>query len=431
MFVDHAEISIVSGKGGDGAVSFRREPFVPNGGPDGGNGGKGGDVVFLADINLRTLMDFKYKRKYKAEDGEPGSKRNRFGKNGEDLIIKVPVGTVIYDTSSGMFMEDLNEDGETFRAAIGGKGGYGNTNFKNSVRQAPNFAEAGGAQYERVVTLELKLIADVGLIGFPNVGKSTLLAASSAARPKIADYHFTTLFPNLGVVSLSNTEFVMADIPGIIEGASEGAGLGFDFLKHIERTKMLVHVLDASGHEGKNPLEDYHKINSELQGYSKNLSLKHQIVALNKIDITDRDSDEFKELTKELDDEGRTYFLISAATREGVKDLLNTCASTLDVIAREETEEDTADINRLEVRRSEEDTDYRDVHIELKNDEYKLTGKQLKKLFDSTNLNDYGSLRYLYKYLVKNGTIDKMKEMGLEEGDTVGIYDFEFEYTDE
>lgn len=274
MFVDRAKITIRSGKGGNGAVTFRREPYVPEGGPDGGDGGKGGDIIFEADRNLRTLMDFRYKRKYEAENGQDGMKRKKFGKSGEDLIIKVPMGTVVIDEETGRIMKDLTEDGQRFIAAKGGKGGRGNVNFKNSVRQAPNFAEAGGEARERTVILEMKLIADVGLVGFPNVGKSSLLSVATSAQPKIANYHFTTIDPNLGVVNIHDSSFVMADIAGIIEGASEGLGLGFRFLKHIERTKVLIHVVDVSGSEGRDPKEDFDKINKELEAYSPRILKK-------------------------------------------------------------------------------------------------------------------------------------------------------------
>ncbi|MDR3072055.1 MAG: GTPase ObgE [Clostridiales Family XIII bacterium] len=433
MFVDHAEILISSGKGGDGAVTFRREPFVPEGGPDGGNGGKGGDVIFIADRNLRTLMDFKYKRNYKADDGENGSKRNRYGKKGNDLIVKVPVGTVVLDTKSGLVMADLETDGSQLIAAIGGKGGLGNSNFKNSRRQAPNFAEAGGAVSEREVTLELKLIADVGLIGFPNVGKSTLLSVSSAAKPKIADYHFTTLVPNLGVVKLADSDFVLADIPGIIEGAAQGAGLGFDFLKHIERTKVVIHVVDAAGSEGRSPLEDYGTINRELADYSPRLAEKPQIVALNKMDIVEEANDALDALKAELDKQGIPYFPVSAATKSGVIELLNAASGLLDRIHQEEAAYGTSKIleNRLEVTRPEDEPDYRKIKIKHEDGIFHLSGKQLKKIFDSTNFNDYGSMRYLYNHLERTGTITRMKNLGLEEGDTVCMYGFEMEYTDE
>jgi GTP-binding protein len=433
-FVDTAEITIKSGKGGDGAVTFRREPFVPQGGPDGGNGGKGGDVVFLADRNLRTLMDFRYKSRYAAEAGHSGSKSHRFGKKGQDLIIRVPVGTVVTDAESGRFMHDLTEDGETFVAALGGKGGLGNSNFKNSKRQAPNFAEAGAAGTERTVRLELKLIADVGLVGFPNVGKSTLLSACSAARPKIADYHFTTVVPNLGVAVVGDSEFVIADIPGLIEGAAQGAGLGHDFLKHIERTKMLIHVIDASGVEGREPAEDYSRIRAELLAYSPKLLKKPQIAALNKIDIADRSSESWAELTRALEADGVAYYPVSAATTEGVKELMQRTAAELAAIARDGADTGNAEpdeTDMVEVVPVSAEPDYRVVRIEKDGDVFVLSGKQLRKIFDSTNFGDFESLRYLWKYLVDAGAIARMKERGLAEGDTVRIFDMEFDYEDE
>ena len=429
MFVDKATIVIRSGKGGDGAVSFRREPFVPNGGPDGGNGGKGGDVVFLADRGLRTLMDLKYMKKYKAPPGQDGMPSNKYGRGGDDLIIKVPVGSVIVDEASGAFMADLAEDGARFVAAIGGKGGLGNSNFKNSVRQAPNFAEAGTQGQERTIIIELKLIADVGITGLPNVGKSTLLSASTGAKPKIANYHFTTIAPNLGVVQLANTSFVLADIPGLIEGASGGAGLGHDFLKHVERTKMLIHVVDFAGSEGRSPLEDYLTIQGEMEAYSPLLVEKPQIVALNKVDIIGETDDEF---IKYLEAEGVEYFKVSAATGQGVRELMNAAAGRLAILEREAEGAVPywGDQSRwMKVSRIEDDPDYRVVKIsEGEDGEYVLAGKQLYKIFDSTNLNDEGSIGYLNKYLVSNGIIRRLKERGLKDGDTIRIRDFDMEW---
>ena len=403
MFVDRAKIYIKSGKGGNGCVSFRREPFVPEGGPDGGDGGKGGDVIFQADRNLRTLMDFRYKRKYEAENGQDGMKKKRYGKNGEDLVIKVPMGTVIIDEESGLVMKDLVEEGESFIAAKGGKGGKGNVHFKNSVRQAPNFAEAGGFAKERSVILEMKMIADVGLVGFPNVGKSSLLATATSARPKIENYHFTTIAPNLGVVEIFDTSFVMADIAGIIEGAHQGLGLGLKFLKHIERTKVLIHVVDVSGSEGRKPIEDFEKINNELRLYSEKVANKPMLVAANKMDMIDEDDPRYVEFKSYIEDKGYQVFPICAPINQGIQELLSAAVAELEKAALNPAEED----------------------------DYVLSGKQLQKIFDSTNFNDMGSLRYLYRYIEKKDGIEKLKELGLEEGDTIRIFDYEFEYWDE
>ena len=430
MFVDKATITIVSGKGGNGAVSFRTEKYVPDGGPDGGDGGKGGNVVFVADKSLRTLMDFKYRQKYKAENGEDGMRKKKFGKDGEDLIVKIPCGTVLVDEESNKVMHDFANDGDKFVAALGGKGGKGNVHFKNSVRQAPNFAEAGGSPQQRSVVLELKLIADVGLIGFPNVGKSTLLSMSTKAKPKIANYHFTTLHPNLGVVNLANTEFVMADIPGIIEGAHEGTGLGHEFLKHVERTKLMIHVVDVSGFEGRDPKEDYIIINKELNEYSAKLATKPQLVACNKTDLIPDGIESYNNFKKYLDEQDIEYFEISAATGKGVTELLNKAANQLYILEQNEPEQEE-DYEILEVKPIDEDEDYKDVNVEAEDDVFVLTGKQLKKIFDSTNFNDYGSLRYLYKYIEKSGAMDKMKKMGLQDGDIIRIFDYELEYYDE
>lgn len=429
MFVDRAKITIRSGKGGNGAVSFRREPYVPEGGPDGGDGGKGGDVIFMADNSLRTLMDFRYKRKYQAENGQDGMKKKKFGKDGKNLIIKVPPGTVVIDEESGLVMKDLVEAGDSFVAAKGGKGGKGNVHYKNSVRQAPNFAEAGGFAKERSVILEMKLIADVGLVGFPNVGKSTLLSVATSAKPKIADYHFTTIDPNLGVVQIYDTSFVMADIAGIIEGAHQGAGLGFRFLKHIERTKVLIHVVDVSGSEGRDPLEDFEKINSELEAYNPRLLKKPQIVAANKIDMIDEDGPEYKHFKEAIEAKGYKVFPMSAPLNLGVKEVLAEAAFQLDHLAQEPEEEKYVEL--FDFEKDDQDPDYRTVYVEREDEAYVLTGKQLEKIFNSTNFNDSGSLRYLYKYIEKSGAMDELKEMGVEEGDTIRIFDYEFEYFDE
>ena len=432
MFVDRAKIIIKSGKGGDGAVTFRREPFVPQGGPDGGDGGAGGDVIFQADRNLRTLMDFKYKRKYEAEAGQNGMKKKRFGKDGEDLIIKVPMGTVILDQETGTIMKDLVEDGEKFVAAKGGKGGKGNVHFKNSVRQAPNFAEAGGAAKERSVILELKLIADVGLVGFPNVGKSSLLAISTSAQPKIANYHFTTIDPNLGVVQIYDESFVMADIAGIIEGASEGLGMGFKFLKHIERTKVLIHVVDVSGSEGRDPIDDFEKINKELEAYSPRILKKPMIVAANKIDMIEEDDPKYVEFKEYVEGKGYKVFPMSAPLDLGVQELLAAALQELRQVEANPSFDDE-EVEYFDFEAEERDEDYRDIHVGYDEEEgvFTIDGKQLTKIFNSTNFNDMGSLRYLYKYIEKNGAIEQLKEMGLEEGDIIRIHGYDLEFYDE
>lgn len=432
MFADRAKIIIKSGKGGNGAVTFRREPFVPEGGPDGGDGGRGGDVVFVADRNLRTLMDFRYKRKYEAENGQDGMKKKRFGKAGEDLIIKVPMGTIVIDEETGLIMKDLTENGQSFVAAKGGKGGRGNVHFKNSVRQAPNFAEAGGEAKERKVILEMKLIADVGLVGFPNVGKSSLLSMATSAQPKIANYHFTTIDPNLGVVDIFDDSFVMADIAGIIEGASEGLGLGFRFLKHIERTKVLIHVVDVSGSEGRDPKDDFDKINKELEAYSPKILKKPQIVAANKIDMIDADSEEYKEFKSYVEGKGYKVFPMSAPLNIGVKEVL--AEALLELRRVEQLPPEEEDYTRyFDFEEEERDSEYRNIEVWYNEDDdvYVLEGKQLSKIFRSTNFNDMGSLRYLYKYIESKGAIEQLKELGLEEGDLIRIEDYDMEYWDE
>ena len=423
-FVDKAKINIKSGKGGNGCVSFRREANIPQGGPDGGNGGKGGDVILQADISLRTLMDFRYKTKYVAEDGEDGRGRQQFGKDGSNLVIKVPVGTTVRDAKTKEIMADLVENGQRFVAARGGKGGKGNVLFKNSVRQAPNFAEAGGFAKEKEIELELKLIADVGLLGYPNVGKSTLLSVSTSANPKIANYHFTTLTPKLGVVNMYDSSFVMADIPGLIEGASSGLGLGLDFLKHVERTRILIHIVDVSGSEGRDPIEDFEKINNELAQYSKKLASKPQIVAANKTDMVS--PEDLKRFTDYIESKGLSCYPICAPIHEGVDALLRATYQLLS-----ETAPDEEVIVPYEARDVEEDEDYREIYVSVENGVYVVRGKQLQKIFNSTNFNDSGSFRYLQKYIEDKGAIERFKEMGLQDGDTIRIIDYDFEYVDE
>jgi GTP-binding protein len=430
MFVDRAVITIKSGRGGAGAVSFRREPYVPDGGPDGGDGGRGGDIVFIADRGLRTLMDFRYKRRYAAQDGQDGAGRKRSGKNGESLVIKVPPGTMVTDEASGLVIRDLVRDGDSVVAAKGGRGGKGNVNFKTPVRQAPNFAEAGGFATERKVLLELKLIADVGLIGFPNVGKSSLLSAATRARPKIGDYPFTTITPNLGVVELDNTSFVMADIPGLIEGAHTGAGLGTDFLKHTERTKVLIHVVDVAGLEGRDPARDLRTINEELESFTVNLLRKPQLIAANKIDLIGEESEAYRAFKREAEALGFSVFPVSAATRQGVSALINAAAGLLARVESEGAEEEIESAH-FNVTRPEDDPHYRDVEIAMDGPVYVLTGRLLTKIFNSTNFNDMGSVRYLYKHIERCGAAGRLKSMGLCDGDTIRICDYAFTWYDE
>ncbi|MCL2436745.1 MAG: GTPase ObgE [Clostridiales bacterium] len=428
MFVDRAKIDIKSGKGGDGCVSFRKEPYVPEGGPDGGDGGKGGDVIFMADNSLRTLMDFRYKRKYEAEDGQNGMRKKCYGKNAENLIIKVPPGTIVIDEASGHVMKDLVKHGDSIVAAKGGKGGKGNVHFKTAVRQAPNFAEAGSFAKERKIVLELKLIADVGLVGFPNVGKSTFLSVSTSAKPKIANYHFTTITPNLGVVEIFDTSFIMADIAGIIEGAHAGAGLGHEFLKHIERTKLLIHVVDISGSEGRDAIEDFEKINKELTLYNERLAKRHQIVVANKMDLINEDDERYIKFKKHVEAQGFKVFPASAPIHLGVHEVLAEAAAQLDVLSKMEEEEV---YEFFDFEQDARDETYKNIYASKDGDVFILTGKQLEKIFNSTNFNDMGSLRYLHKYIEKSGGLDKLKEIGLADGDTVRIKNFEFEYFDD
>ncbi len=420
MFTDKAEIFIKAGDGGNGAVSFRREKYVPAGGPDGGDGGKGGDVIFKCNSNLSTLADFKYKRKYVAENGQNGGGAKCYGKTGQDLIIEVPVGTLIRDAETGRLMADISDD-TPFVAAKGGRGGWGNSHFANSSRQAPRFAKSGIPGEEFTLKLELKLLADVGLIGFPNVGKSTLISVVSHAKPKIANYHFTTLIPNLGVVRMGEeSSFVMADIPGLIEGAGEGVGLGHEFLRHVERCRLLVHVVDVSGSEGRDPIEDFETINKELKVFSEDLSTRPQIVAANKSDIADEE--QLERFRKYIEDKGIPFFAICAPATVGTKDLINFVASELSKLPPVmKFEPDPVEI-----------PDYAekipDFTVTLENGVYHVEAPWLKKIMATINPDDYESLQYFERTLHKSGIIAELKRQGVEDGDTVSIYDMEFDY---
>ena len=423
MFIDKARIFVKSGNGGNGAVSFRREKYVPAGGPDGGDGGNGASVIFEVDLGLRTLMDFKYQRKYVAEHGEDGSKKRKAGRNGEDLILKVPPGTIIRDEATGLVIADLKEEGDRAVVAKGGRGGKGNQHFANAVRQAPAFARSGSDGVEKWVVLELKMIADVGLLGFPNVGKSTFLSVVTKAKPKIANYHFTTLTPNLGVVQTKFGEsFVLADIPGLIEGAAEGVGLGHDFLRHVERTKVLIHIVDISGLEGRNALEDFDAINDELKLYNEKLSTRPQVVVANKMDILEDESifDEFK---NELEGRGYKVFKMSAATRQGVDDVIAYVSELL----REAEEIEL--VSEEEMFRPElDEVQDEGLQIDIEDGVYVVTGKSLRRIMYSVNFDDMESLQYFQKAMESQGVFDRLREMGIEDGDTVRIYEIEFEF---
>ncbi|WP_029687845.1 GTPase ObgE [Thermoanaerobacter sp. A7A] len=421
MFIDTARIYIKAGDGGNGIISFRREKYVAYGGPDGGDGGKGGDVIFVADPNLSTLLDFKYRKKYIAQNGENGRGKNQYGKNGEDLYIKVPVGTLIINDETGEIIADLVKPNQKAIVLRGGKGGRGNTKFATSTLKTPRFAESGEKGKEMWVRLELKLLADVGLIGFPNAGKSTLLASCTRAKPKIANYPFTTLTPNLGVVEYKGKSFVMADIPGLIEGAHRGEGLGHDFLRHIERTKMLIHVVDVSGNEGRDPVEDFEKINEELKLYSERLLTLPQIVAANKIDLQSG-RENYPDFEKEIKKRGYDVYPISALTKEGIDKLLDKTIEILSSIPVEEIKEVPEVIAYTPPE--EEET----LNIEVKDNTYYLSGTKIDKLLKRVNLQDEHSLRYFEMLLRKSGVIDALKEKGFKSGDTINVRDFEFEY---
>ena len=421
-FIDKARITVRAGKGGNGAVSFHREKYVAAGGPDGGDGGRGGSIVLQVDDNMSTLMDFRYKRKYVAENGTDGSSRRCTGRDGQNLVIRVPRGTLVRDAETNEIIKDMS-DPEPYVLCRGGRGGWGNSHFATPTRQVPRFAKGGLPGEEHDVVLELKLLADVGLIGFPNVGKSTLLSVTSNARPKIANYHFTTLFPNLGVIYVDEgVSFVMADIPGIIEGAAEGAGLGHDFLRHIDRCRLLVHVVDVSGSEGRDPVEDFHAICEELHNYSIDLGDRPMIVAANKTDIMDPDSDNLERLRAAVEEKGCELYEISAGTTVGTRNLMRVVAEklrTLPPVTIYEPE-------YVEV--VEAPADPSAFEIEHYGNTWLITGRWLERMVQNINFDDYESRNHFDMQLRKVGLFKRLEEMGIEDGDTVDIYDIEFEY---
>ena len=422
-FVDKAKIRLHAGKGGDGAVAFHREKYVAAGGPDGGDGGRGGSIVFIPDDNMTTLMDFRYKRKFTAPDGADGQGKRCAGKDGTDLQVRVPRGTLIRDTASGSLMHDMS-DGRPFIAARGGRGGWGNMHFATPTRQVPRFAKPGLPGEVRDITLELKLLADVGLIGFPNVGKSTLLSVVSKAHPKIANYHFTTLYPNLGVVYVNEGKsFVMADIPGLIEGASEGAGLGHDFLRHVERCRLLVHVVDASGSEGRDPVEDFNVINRELRKYEPELADRPQIVVANKCDLITDDAETLKNLRSYVESLGFPMLKVSAATHQGSAELIRLCAEMLSVLPP------IAPFEPDYVEPEPAPEDAKDVYIEHTEDGlWQLEGEWLKRITATVNFSDYESRMFFDRCLRRAGIFERLEEMGIKDGETVCIYDLMFDY---
>lgn len=422
MFVDRVKIHVKGGKGGNGMVSFYRAKYITHGGPDGGDGGRGGSVIIVGDESMHTLMDFRYKRSFKAENGEDGGKLNCFGKSGKDIIIKVPIGTVVREAESNQIMADITQAGEEKVIIKGGKGGRGNQHFATPTRQAPRYAEQGQLAKEYDIILELKLIADVGLIGFPNVGKSTILSMVTNANPKVANYHFTTLSPNLGVVrGKDGKDFVMADIPGLVEGASEGVGLGFEFLRHVERTKVFIHVVDAAALEGNEPVEDVQKINAELERYNPELLKRPQVIAANKTDIPDA----FENIERLEAAYGEKYriFPISAATNRGLDALLGAVADILedypeDIIFEEDFEE-----------YKEPEIDKEPFTIEVFDDDYYVvTGVGVEKMIGYTNIDTEKGFAFFQKYLREKGIIAALEEKGIQEGNTVKIYNLEFDY---
>ena len=422
MLVDYTKIYVKSGNGGNGAITFRREKYVAAGGPDGGDGGKGGDVYFVVDPDSNTLINFRYNKKYKAENGENGSGSRCYGKKGEDLYIKVPLGTVVKDSETGKIIADLSKPGQKELILPGGRGGKGNSHFATATRQAPHFAQGGEKGIEKELILELKMLADVGLIGFPNVGKSTILSMVTEARPKIADYHFTTLEPNLGVAKTEHGDsFVIADIPGIIEGASTGVGLGLQFLRHIERTRLLLHVIDVSGTEGRNPVEDFKTINAELEKYSKKLSTRKQIIVANKADIM-QDESLYTELEKMAQNLKLKIYKVSAATGEGLKELFNDVAEELKQLPQEEIFE--ADEKVVYTLKEEQ----KGFEIKQEKGEFYVTGPDVDRLMARVNLADNESMYYFQKMLVNLGIEEALKKAGAQDGDTIHFNDWEFDW---
>ena len=428
MFADRAKIFIRSGKGGDGHVSFRRELFVPNGGPDGGDGGKGGDVIFEVDEGLNTLYDFRHKRKFSAQDGEQGGKRRCHGGNGKDIVLKVPPGTVIKEAESGKVIADMSGDNVRQVVLTGGKGGLGNMHFATSTMQVPKYAQPGQSAKELWVSLELKVIADVGLVGFPNVGKSTLLSRVTNARPKIANYHFTTLSPNLGVVDLEGGRgFVIADIPGLIEGASEGVGLGHEFLRHIERTKAIIHMVDAASTEGRDPIDDIHKINSELAAYNEELANRPQVIAANKIDaIYDDGQDPVARLKEEFEPKGIRVFPISAVSGQGLSELLYYVRELLDTLPAEDVifEPEYFPDEVL----IEENLPYTVTKSAEEENTYIVEGPKIEKMLGYTNLDSEKGFAFFQKFLKDTGILNELEAAGIQEGDTVRMYGLQFDY---
>ncbi len=428
MFADRAKIYVKSGKGGDGCVSFRREKYVPAGGPDGGDGGKGGDVILEVDEGLNTLIDFRNTRKYKAEDGYPGDKKNCRGKDGRDIVLKVPQGTVVKEAESGQVIVDMSGDNRRIVLLKGGRGGSGNQHYATSTMQAPKYAQPGLPAKELNLMLELKVIADVGLVGLPNVGKSTLLARVSNAKPKIANYHFTTLNPNLGVIDLDGTKgFVMADIPGLIEGASEGVGLGHEFLRHIERTKVIIHIVDAAGTEGRDPVADIYAINKELDAYNADIAKRPQVIAANKIDaIYDKENDSIAAIKAEFEPKGIPVYPISAVSGAGVRELLYHVNEMLENLGQEVTVFEREYFPEQAGVQAEAEA--YTVSYDADADEYVIAGPKIDKMLGYTNLDSEKGFAFFQKFLKESGILTKLEELGIEDGDTVRMYGLTFDY---